>query len=80
MNIREQILQECIEIELFNTYSIVDNKKVPTYVLAGYDKEKIECEGSTWIVYVYDCMGDYYRKNKEYFDNWVNDCLKSALV
>ena len=80
MNIREQVLQEHIEMELFHTYQIIDGKEVRTYELAGYDKEKIECEGSTWIVYVYDCMNDYYNKNKEHFDNWVNDSLSSAIT
>jgi len=80
MSIRNKVLEDLIELELFHTYQIIKGKKVYTYELEGYDKEKIEAEGSTWIVYVYDCMNDYYNKNKEYFDNWVNECLLSAVV
>ena len=34
----------------------------------GYDYEKLTAEGSTWIVYVYDCFADYYQKNKARID------------
>jgi hypothetical protein len=78
MNIRQQVLQELIELELFHTYQIINGKEVFTYELEGYDKEKIECEGSTWIVYVYDCINDYYHKNKKYFDSWTSECFQNA--
>ena len=79
MNIREQVLNDLVELELFNTYQIIKGKKKYTYEIAGYDKDKIESEGSTWIVYTYDCMNDYYNKNKEYFDEWVNDELRANI-
>ena len=78
MDIRETVLNDLVEMELFHTYQIVNGKKVFTYELEGYDKEKIEAEGSTWIVYVYDCLNNYYQKNKKYFDKWVTEILRSA--
>lgn len=78
MSIREQVLNDLVEMELFHTYQIINGKKVFTYEIEGYDKEKIEAEGSIWIVYVYDCLSEYYHKNKEYFDNWTTDVLRSS--
>ena len=80
MKIREEILEDLIELELFNTYCVVNDEKVYTYEIEGYDKEKIESEGSIWIVYTYDCMNDYYSRNKDYFDEWVNEVLYSEIV
>lgn len=80
MNIRDQVLNDLIELELFNTYQLIDNKKVYIYEVEGYDKQKIESEGSTWIVYIYDCMREYYQKNKLYFDKWVNEVLLSEII
>ena len=37
MGIREKIAQEIVEIELFHTYQIINGKKIPTYVVEGYD-------------------------------------------
>lgn len=80
MSLRERVLQRVIERELFYSFIRVDGKKVYTYELEGYDKEKIEAEGSIWIVYVYDCMRDYYEKHSEEIDSMVNDELRSALT
>ena len=79
MTIREQILSDLVRAELFYGYQIVDGKKVPTYVAAGYDKEKIEAEGSIWMVYVYDCMADYYKKHKKHFHKLVEQILLKEL-
>lgn len=81
MSIRDQILEDLIQLELFHTYTLdKQGNKVYTYESEGYDKEKIKSEGSIWIVYIYDCMSEYYRKNKEYFDNWVDDVLKENII
>ena len=40
-----------------------------------YDYEKITCEGSTWIVYWYDVMRDYYQQNKKRIDKMVSRAL-----
>ena len=62
MNIRQQVLNDLIELELFHTYQIINGTKKYTYEVEGYDKDKIESEGSIWIVYIYDCMREYYQK------------------
>ena len=80
MGIRERIAQEIVETELFHTYRVHDGKRIPTYMAEGYDREKIESEGSTWIVYVYDCMRDYYERNKERIEREVDEILINALV
>ncbi len=79
MKIKEQILNEIVPLELFHTYQLVNNKKVYTYELEGYDKEKIESEGSIWIVYIYDCINEFYHKNKAYFDKCIIDILKQEI-
>ena len=80
MGIRERIAREIVEIELFHTHIVKDGKKIPTYVAEGYDREKIESEGSTWIVYVYDCMRDYYERHKERIEREVDQILMEALM
>ena len=80
MGIREKIAQEIVEIELFHTYQVRDGEKIPTYVVEGYDREKIESEGSTWIVYVYACMRDYYERHKERIEAQVDEILMEALM
>jgi len=80
MGIRERIAQEIVETELFHTYQIHDGKRIPTYVVEGYDREKIESEGSIWIVYVYNCMRDYYERHKERIEREVDEILIKALV
>lgn len=79
MSIRDQIVEDIVSMELFNTYTIMDGKKVPTYVYEGYDKEKIESEGSTWYVYKSACMSDYYHKYKTHIDDMVDAELRAAL-
>ena len=80
MKIRERITQEIVERDLFHTYVEKNAEKLPTYEELGYDKEKIETEGSVWIVYVYDCMRDYYERNKERIEREVDEILIEALV
>jgi len=80
MGIRERIAQEIVETELFHTYRMHNGEKIPTYIAEGYDKEKIESEGSTWIVYVYACMQDYYERHKERIEREVDEILIEALV
>ena len=80
MKIRERIAQEIVEMELFHTYIKRNGEKSPMYEELGYDKEKIEAEGSAWIVYVYDCMRDYYERNKERIEREVDEILIEALV
>ena len=82
MKVREIVLNDIVSMEFFHTYTINSSgKKVYTYE-AEYpaDKEKFETEDSTWIVFIYDCLNEYYLKNKEYFDNVVNETLKLAIT
>ena len=76
---REQVLNDLVELELLHTYQMINGKKIYTYEFEGYDKDKFESEGSIWIVYIYDCMSEYYHKNKEYFDKWVNEVLLDSI-
>ena len=80
MNIRDRIREEIIEMELFHTYVLGrDGEKIPRYVVEGYDREKIEAEGSMWIVYVWDCMRDYYEKNKERIEREIDEILRAEI-
>ena len=80
MNIRDRIREEIVEIELFHTYVIGrDGEKIPRYVAEGYDREKIEAEGSIWIMYVWDCMRDYYEKNKERIEREIDEILRAEI-
>ncbi|RLC74655.1 MAG: hypothetical protein DRI61_16275 [Chloroflexi bacterium] len=80
MNIRDRIREEIVEIELFHTYIMGrDGEKIPRYVAEGYDREKIEAEGSIWIMYVWDCMRDYYEKNKERIERNIDEILKAEI-
>ena len=80
MNIRDKIREEIVEIELFHTYVIGKNgEKIPRYVAEGYDREKIETEGSMWIMYVWDCMRDYYEKNKERIEREIDEILRAEI-
>jgi len=79
MDLRSRIAQEIVELELFHTYRIVEDKVLPTYVDEGFDKEKIEAEGSIYVVYVQDCMSVYYQRHKEWIEEAVDNILKSAL-
>lgn len=79
MDLREKIAQEIVELELFHTYVEEGNKRIQTYVAEGYDKEKIEAEGSIWIVYVYDCIREYYQRHQERIEELINEILREAL-
>ena len=80
MNIRDRIREEIIEMEIFHTYVLGrDGEKIPRYVVEGYDREKIEAEGSMWIVYVWDCMRDYYEKNKERIEREIDEILRAEI-
>jgi len=80
MNIRDRIREEIIEMELFHTYIMGrDGEKTPRYVAEGYDREKIEAEGSTWIMYVWDCMRDYYEKNKKRIEREIDEILRAEI-
>jgi hypothetical protein len=78
-NIREQVIEEIVNMDLFHTYQIIKGEKVPTYVIEGYDKEKMEAEGSIWIVYVYWAMSDYYQKHKDEIDKEANRILRANI-
>ena len=76
-SIREKVLEDLIDFELWRTYTIMDGKKVYTYEMEFPEyKEKLESEGSTWIVLKYDCMREYYQRNKERLDKEVSEILK----
>lgn len=77
--VRNRIAQEITELELFHTYRIEADKTIPTYVAEGFDKEKIEAEGSIWIVYVQDCIREYYQRHRERIEEAVNNILRGAL-
>jgi len=79
MNLKNRIAQEIIEVELFHTYRIKENETIPTYVDEGFDKEKIEAEGSIWIVYVEDCIREYYQRHRERIEEAINNILREAL-
>ena len=80
MNIRDRIREEIVEMELFHTYVIgKDGEKMPRYVAEGYDREKVEAEGSIWIMYVWGCMRDYYEKNKERIEREIDEILRAEI-
>ena len=79
MDLRDRIAQEIVELELFHTYRIEESKTIPTYVSEGFDKEKIEAEGSIWVVYVYDCIREYHQRHRERIEEAVNNILREAL-
>ena len=80
MNIREKIREKIVEMELFHTYVIgKDGEKIPRYVAEGYEREKIEAEGSIWIMYMWDCMRDYYEKNKERIEREIDEILRAEI-
>lgn len=81
-SIRGKILNDIVEIEFFHTYTIDKaGNRVYTYE-AEYpnDKDKFEAEGSTWIVFIYDCLSEYYHRNKEHFDDAVDKILRKAIA
>ena len=77
--LREDIIEKVVELELFHTHTTIHGKGIPTYVLEGFDKERIEAEGSTHIVYVYDCVRQYYLRHKEDIENSVDKALWNAI-
>jgi hypothetical protein len=79
MDLRERIAQEIVELELFHTHQIEEGKRIPTYVVEGFDREKVEAEGSIWIVYVYDCIREYYQRHRERIEEEINEILREAL-
>lgn len=81
-HLRNTILKDIIEMELFLGYTLDEKgNKVYTYESEWPDdKEKFETEGSTWIVFIYDCYNEYYQRNKERLEQEVNNVLKYALT
>jgi hypothetical protein len=79
MDLRERIAQEIVELELFHSYMEEEGKRIPTYIVEGFDREKVEAEGSIWIVYVYDCMREYYQRHRERIEEQTNEILREAL-
>ena len=73
--IKESVIEEIVDIELFHTYTIQNGKKINCYETEGFDKDKIEAEGSTWIVYVMDCMNEYYHRHKDRIDSEARDII-----
>ena len=78
-NIREKMIEEIVEEELFHTYVETENGVVMTYIDEGFDKEMIEAEGSIYVVYVIDAMREYYQRHKSRIDERVNERLRDAL-
>jgi hypothetical protein len=75
-----QAIEDIIIFDLSEKYSNDGGKStIYGYELAGYDKEKFESEGSTWIVYIYDCMNDYYHKNKKDIDKRARKMLLQGI-
>ena len=79
MGIRNRIASEIAEMELLHTYVMKGKQKLYTYEIEGFDKEKIEAEGSIGIVYVQDCLSEYYQKHKERIEEEVDGVLEQAL-
>jgi len=80
MSIRDKVREEVVDMELFHTYTLDKNEqKIYRYEMEGYDKEKIETEGSSRIVYVMDCRNDYYNKHKKEIEETVDEILRNAL-
>jgi len=77
--IRNRIALEITELELFHTHVMKGKKEIRTYEIEGFNKEKIEAEGSIWYVYVQDCINEYYQRHKERIDEEVDGFLKQAL-
>jgi len=71
--ITDQIIKDIVNLEISN----LTDEELKSY---GYDKAKLEAEGSIWIVYVYDCMNDYYQRNKKRIDELVNETLEGAKI
>lgn len=80
MSLRRRIAQGLVELELFHTHRVLEGEKIPTYVAEGFDKEKIEAEGSIYVVYVHDCMNEYYQRHKERIEKEVDEVLRGALM
>jgi len=77
MNIRDKIRGEIIEKELFHTYVTgKDGKKILRYIAEGYDRERIEAEGSMWI---WNCMRNYYKKNKKRIERNIDEILRAEI-
>lgn len=79
MNVRKKLVEEIVELELFNTKVETEDGMVPMYVAEGFNKEMIEAEGSTYIVYIYDTMNKYYQKHRCRIEKQVDEILKNAL-
>lgn len=77
MDIRRKLAQEIVETQLF--YGTATPDDIPVYVAEGFDQEKMEEEGSDWIVYRYDAMNEYYQRHKESIEETIDDILKEAL-
>lgn len=77
MDIRRKLAEEIVETELF--YSKTTPGDIPVYVAEGFDQEKMEAEGSNWIVYQYDAINEYYQRHKESIEETIDDILKDAL-
>ena len=73
MKIRDQIINDIVNME-FN------NMNQEEFETLGYDYEKFSTEGSCWILYVWDCMADYYKKNKPRIDKEVNEILEDNKI
>lgn len=58
MTYKEKIIQDIVEFEMQNTPDDILQKKY------GIDLSKWYSEGSTWVVYNYDKMAEYYQRNK----------------
>lgn len=70
MSYKDQAIADviCAEFSLMTREEIESMTFAGTYGSEHYDYDKIYCEGSTWVVYWYDVMKDYYSKNKERID------------
>jgi len=73
MTLRDKLINEIID----NDFTQMTKEDLESQ---GYDSTKFEAEGSIWIVYIYDCMRNYYQKNKTEIDNRVNEILKENII
>ena len=80
LGLRGRITQEITEFELFNMRMPDENGDlVPTYIVEGFDEEKMGNESSVWITYQQDAVKTFYQQNKKRIDDNVDDTLRCAL-
>ena len=79
MSLRDKLVEEIVEQELFHTYTETEDGVLSTYVAEGFDEEMMKAEGSGHFSYVHVAMGKYYQKYKSRINELVDEMLKEAL-